>query len=320
MPTKSRNRRRAFTLIELLVVIAIIAVLIALLLPAVQQAREAARRTQCKNNIKQLGLSLHNYHDTFNLFPYASNFNVNTTSNAINHTWVEAVLPYVDQAPLYGRINFNVSNDDATSGNRALFANKRFAFLSCPSNPKSDSLQATDGTNFYNNSADWPEKTQGLGYPLCAGSILPDFTPPDCPGQLTYCASENGTTITWGAAHAKGGPGIFNRGVTRNSIATVSDGTSNTLLAGERLAEGCKFGGAFSSNFPIFFTGQKINSPSRNSTPTAYNLNCGASSAHTGGAHFLMADGSVQFLSENIDHVTFCRLGDKADGNVVSVQ
>ena len=317
MLTKPPTRRRAFTLIELLVVIAIIAVLIALLLPAVQQAREAARRTQCKNNLKQLGLALHNYHDTSNVFPYASNYNVSVNS----HTWVEAVLPYVEQAPLYGKINFNVPNDDAASGNQALFANKRFAFLSCPSNSKSDTLQVNGSTNFTNITADWPVPTQGLGYPLCAGSIFPEALPPDCPGPNTYCASEagGGASASWNSAHTKGGPGVFNRGVTRNSIATVSDGTSNTLLAGERLAEGCKNGGAFGSNFPVFFTGQKINSPSRNLTnPNEYWKNCGSSSAHTGGAHFLMADGSVQFLSENIDHITFCRLGDKADGNVAS--
>src|SRR4051794_39159605 len=99
MSTLRRSHRLGFTLIELLVVIAIIAVLIALLLPAVQQAREAARRTQCKNNLKQIGLALHNYHDSVGMFPYASTYPM----NAPKHTWVELILPYIDSAPLYSQ-------------------------------------------------------------------------------------------------------------------------------------------------------------------------------------------------------------------------
>ncbi len=101
-----KQRQRGFTLIELLVVIAIIAILIALLLPAVQQAREAARRTQCKNNLKQIGLSLHNYHDVYNSFP---NGTVSTSAGNWGISWWARVLPYVDQAPLYNQriINWN---------------------------------------------------------------------------------------------------------------------------------------------------------------------------------------------------------------------
>ena len=97
-------RRRAFTLIELLVVIAIIAVLIALLLPAVQQAREAARRTQCKNNQKQMALALHNYHDTHGVFPMGN-------LGSINFTYQSYILPYIDQANLYNKFNFNYNSN-----------------------------------------------------------------------------------------------------------------------------------------------------------------------------------------------------------------
>ena len=97
-------RRRGFTLIELLVVIAIIAVLIALLLPAVQQAREAARRTQCKNNLKQMGLALHNYHDTYNGFP---NGNIASAAGGWGMSWYMRILPYVDQAPVFNKLTFS---------------------------------------------------------------------------------------------------------------------------------------------------------------------------------------------------------------------
>ena len=102
--TRLRSRRSAFTLIELLVVIAIIAVLIALLLPAVQQAREAARRSQCKNNLKQYGLALHNYHDNYGCFPIGSEAN---WSNGAFLSWQSRILPYVDQSPIYNQINFS---------------------------------------------------------------------------------------------------------------------------------------------------------------------------------------------------------------------
>jgi prepilin-type N-terminal cleavage/methylation domain-containing protein len=111
-------RRRGFTLIELLVVIAIIAVLIALLLPAVQQAREAARRTQCKNNMKQLGLAMHNYHDTFRVFPPGW-IAVDPATNAQSahegisgFGWGTMLLPQIDQSPLYNQLNLNLAIND----------------------------------------------------------------------------------------------------------------------------------------------------------------------------------------------------------------
>src|SRR5262245_16035146 len=99
--------RKGFTLIELLVVIAIIAVLIALLLPAVQQAREAARRSQCKNNLKQIGLGLHNYHDTFGVFAPGFISSTSNSTTGIGTGWASSafILPYIDQAPLYNQLN-----------------------------------------------------------------------------------------------------------------------------------------------------------------------------------------------------------------------
>ena len=112
------NRRpRGFTIIELLVVIAIIAILIALLLPAVQQAREAARRTECKNILKQWGLALHNYHDNFNRLPYGAMGFDNSATNPVNNFGFHVLLlPYIDQAPLYNQFNFSIHYNSYTTG------------------------------------------------------------------------------------------------------------------------------------------------------------------------------------------------------------
>jgi prepilin-type N-terminal cleavage/methylation domain-containing protein len=136
---RTTSSRRGFTLIELLVVIAIIAILIALLLPAVQQAREAARRSQCKNNLKQIGLALHNYHDTYNQFPTGSVYTTDAPSQGdgahsnfrnanYGSTWLTAILPMFDQAPLYNRYNFSVP-----SQNNASVTSVEMPALKCPS-------------------------------------------------------------------------------------------------------------------------------------------------------------------------------------------
>ena len=303
--------------------IAIIAVLIALLLPAVQQAREAARRTQCKNNLKQIGLALHNYHDAYNLFPYSSSYQGSNELGIPAHTWVEFVLPFIDQAPLYSQIDFTRHSNDPAR-NLGLFGNKRFPFISCPSNAKAESLKTAGDTNFcyYNNPSDpadlWSQPIQGLYYTLSAGSIVPDYVAPDCGCENCYCHTESVAIHTWNYAHRSGKhPGLFNRGITRPAIRDVTDGTSNTLMAGEHNAEEHSWGGAFSPNFPVFFTGQKINSPSRSGNLNEYWKNGGASSKHVGGAQFMLTDGAVRFISENISQAVYSALGDKADGVVV---
>jgi prepilin-type N-terminal cleavage/methylation domain-containing protein len=307
-----RAARPAFTLIELLVVIAIIAVLIALLLPAVQQAREAARRTQCKNNLKQLGLALHNYHDSLNVFPFGSTYASSGPNYGPKHTWVEYILPYVDQAPLYNQLNFSANND--AGNNQTLLANQIFPFVGCPSNPGYSQLYPNG------SPSGWAEYTglhMPLHYPLCAGTMLPDTATPDCASYPSFCITE--TTNNWVHSGMVSGPGVFNRGAQTSRLRDITDGASNTFLAGERNAQECDWGGAFCWNFPVAYTAQKVNSPSRTADPSKWWINCGFSSYHVGGAQMLMGDGGVHFISSNIDFTLWCRLGDKADGNVASV-
>ena len=302
--------RRAFTLVELLVVIAIIGVLVALLLPAVQAAREAARRMQCGNNIKQIALALHNYHDNIRVLPYTSTYPLGN-----RHTWIEFILPYIEQSALHASINFNIDNYATTpTNNRVLFENKRFPFIQCPSNPHAKLLSRKDGTNF----AEWQNlKHQGLHYATMAGSIQPDNVPPDCGCMTCFCNTETSANRTWNnSQNFTVFPGIFNRGVTTSRLADVIDGTSNTILVAERNPEICGWGGAFSTNFGNTYTGQKINSPTRTALINGdWWRNCGVASFHPGGAQVVAADGSVHFLMQTIDHRTYCSLGDKADGN-----
>ncbi|MDB5335621.1 MAG: hypothetical protein JWN70_1240 [Planctomycetaceae bacterium] len=315
------RRHRGFTLIELLVVIAIIAVLIALLLPAVQQAREAARRSQCKNNVKQLGLALHNYHDTMQCFPYSSTGPQSLGNAAVGtqHTWNELILPYMEQAPLYNQINF--SADNCSAANLAVLNNRILTFQICPSNPFGSGRTACDGTVFSAYlCGNW-----STGLMCYAPNVGPAITnlwgttaAEDCRllGSPAYCATVGSTFMATTSAQT---PGIFNFcGVVISRIRDITDGSSNTLLLCERKGELNQYMGLFTPGHQGVLTGMKINSSLINATSsTQYLVNSGASSHHVGGAHFLLGDGSVRFISNNVDFVTYNYLGAKADGNVV---
>ncbi|WP_437222146.1 DUF1559 domain-containing protein [Planctomicrobium sp. SH661] len=328
--------RRGFTLIELLVVIAIIATLIALLLPAVQQAREAARRSQCKNNLKQLALALHNYHDATRVFPYASSYDEDGTYR--RHNWVEFLLPYIDQAPLYSLINFNEDIDTGTNWTNV--NNKRFSVLTCPSNPNGSSGLTIANLPFRTGASagfQMPGPQQPLHYVVSGGTSL-DNPSDDCSGGTpaatynSFCRNilSNGSGNQWGYAHqypASSHPGVFTvRGITKIGIPQVTDGTSNTFMIGERRAELIGYGGgAWSVNYPGAYTTQRPNSPTMAIDPTAYAAtpsghikNGGFSSHHVGGLQMAMADGSVRFINSNVDFPTYCYMGDKSDGKVVS--
>jgi prepilin-type N-terminal cleavage/methylation domain-containing protein len=323
-----RARRTGFTLIELLVVIAIIAILIALLLPAVQQAREAARRTQCKNNLKQVGLALHNYHDTMDCFPYGHQQEVTGASHR-RDCWYQRVLPYVEQTALYNAYETDKTeyiHNIAASATVGYIAKQPIAMFSCPSDPTNPGFGASGSTTAFQGN-----------YVVSAG-----------PGNVTSIA--NGVvTITdrdVGASLDAGGLFCKNK---KLGISACTDGTSNTLLASEGLIRGNTgsatwgelggyWGGAPHGAYG-FSVGEPPNSPvadrvyscKATTLPGApknapcENGNAGglagryafARSYHTGGVTVTMADGAVRFVSDNIDRQTWIKLGMRADGQTL---
>lgn len=295
------SRKRGFTLIELLVVIAIIAILIALLLPAVQQAREAARRTQCKNNLKQIGLAMHNYHDTSLMFPTGavptpnpSNPN-NFLGNEEHWGWMAFLLPHMDQAPLFD--NLDVNGRTLADVGRAIGSNQQaldqafppLTAFQCPSDTTGPRLKPGMRRNHFN----------GNGFP--GGGT---FRPPTS-NYIGVCGYKDINRPSNYTTNPNDGV-LFNR--SRIAIRDITDGTSNTFAVGER-DQRCGAGtwignrnpgggGTHGADYQFGRISVLLNDPVNTG-----NQRCtdGFSSKHEGGGQFLMCDGSVRFVSENID-------------------
>lgn len=290
---RESQRRRAFTLIELLVVIAIIAVLIALLLPAVQQAREAARRSQCKNNLKQIGIAFHNYHDAHGVLPpgYIDNDPLANVTNQNMLGWGTFILPFVDQGPLFNLIG--------QSGACA---------ASWPTVSDMTTSSSTVPTPY-------------------AKTVLQTFLCPTDPGSgintKVHSYGKSNYTGVGGSGYRSSSPTAHPTGTfydnSRVSLRDVTDGSSNTAMVGERGSAGSKYGTIWVGNPSDgeYYTQCAVmdNSVyySINELPGSWNF----SSSHTGGAHFLFGDGSVHFLSDSLDLATYANLGAIADGKVV---
>lgn len=345
MSLSRKNQRGGFTLIELLVVIAIIAVLIALLLPAVQQAREAARRTQCKNNLKQIGLSLHNFHDTFGKFPVGE-----MNDDHTNWGWPLFILPYMDQTPLY-QVMTNVTDTNcawvppnmggATNGT---------GFPSAPNIDGINGATANWGRCQTNNTCGNATTPGGAASKVVPGYVCPsDVLPPKTKNGLakTNYLACIGNSLPWlgntttglAATAAKNQNGLFrqcndNNNTYVTNFSDITDGTSNTIAVGEvtssvsALASGtnhpswaggqAQFGGWSSANFGEMFRAADIYYPiNSKSTTASISDNC-FSSKHVGGSHVLLADGTVRFVSENLDGVTYSALGSINGGETVS--
>ena len=210
-------KKRGFTLIELLVVIAIIAILIALLLPAVQQAREAARRTQCRNHLKQLGLAMHNYHDTHNVFPYGHMGVEGATTKHSRDTWFHRILSYVDQAPLYNLYEADATNyvHQMTTPVPGDIAKTRISMFSCPSDPSSPGIGACGNqVGFQGN------------YVVNAGV-----------GTTTVDITTGNITVTDRNVVTTDAGGLFGT-YSKHNLRDCTDGSSNTLLAAEGIIRG----------------------------------------------------------------------------------
>ena len=270
-------RPKGFTLIELLVVIAIIAVLIALLLPAVQQAREAARRTQCRNNLHQLGLAMHNYHDTHTLFP--PGWIMGASADA---TILVLLLPFLDETALYNSYNFAAGNPYVQKANTTT-VNAVLGQYHCPS-----------------------DIAPGLFYSSCFGCSCP------CGRESNYVANNGSrdcdSDLSPPTVKTAGIGPIWVNGNCR--IRDIADGTSNTLLMGERTAKHSDAGVWGIAGTPVRANTVSPMNPARITAITF-------ASVHEGGGFFLMCDGQVRFLSENIDLGTYRSLSTIRGGELI---
>ncbi|NLY01574.1 MAG: DUF1559 domain-containing protein [Rhodopirellula sp.] len=308
-----RRVESGFTLVELLVVIAIIGILIALLLPAVQAAREAARRSQCVNNLKQVALAMHNYHDTHLIFPYGHRGGGGAPYPFYCHnrdTWFHRILPYVEQGAIYEQYEGDCANVSASTSNHVhnISASQPFiriplATFMCPSDPASPAF------------AEPASDRWGGNYLGCIG---------------------NGTLSTGT------GNGMFGYETQKIRMASLIDGTSNTMMLSEAVQRvavpsgfswgcaGCYWiGGAHGEVTYTALEAPNTKVPDQNylckstTTPQApcttnqtvrYNF---ARSFHPGGVNMSLGDGSVRFLSETINLATYHALATRAGGDTI---
>lgn len=337
MGNRRPRARLAFTLIELLVVIAIIAILIALLLPAVQQAREAARRTQCRNNLHNLGIAFHNYHDSFDRFPPTQIMVAYTQApyggvRPRNHTWISMLLPYIDQGPLFNEIQFEgpIVNDmgadpDFPSGPQTLPDGKNIVSatiptLICPSDPGFNGalphIERISQTNYAGNMGwDWwwrgSHDAQG---PMQNGSE-----------GISLSAFKDGTsnTVVLGEVSVSGfqplnpalghtfmGQGKPRGNPTENGVyraALIAPGTNGDSMSFGAIGLGQYRRGQTwvrpdGQSASFWWRGAPyVCQPTYLSCFGLNNNWPGASSVHEAGGFFLMGDGAVKFINENMD-------------------
>lgn len=299
----SKSRYRAFTLIELLVVVAIIGILVALLLPAVQSAREAARRVQCNNNLKQIGVALHNYHDTYRSFPSGYiNPRFASVAAGANHeswAWAALILPFLEQDPLYDELGVTTQplhQGFATGGTafQALVETPIPVFI-CPSDTEYNKPGNVHQNRHFND---------GVG--VTAAGI----PAPVRPGLSNYLGVAGHRDVVQRVPNT----GVF-FGDSAISMADITDGTSHTFAVGERDTKNCRSGtwvgvrnpngsGTRGTQVVVGHSRPKLNQDTTAIDWNTASFGCGEgfSSLHPGGALFLACDGSVRFVSDSIHH------------------
>ena len=281
----SLRSRSGFTLVELFVVTGVIAILIALLIPAVQQARETARRMQCRNNLRQIALALHNYHDRSGRMPPSTVVEWRRPEPTGWWSWIVRVLPDLDQQPVYSRLNLSENAWTRCHENKP-YTSLRLAVLHCPSDPNSNGVYEADDV---------------------------------CPGGEAYAL-----TSYLGCRGSTGrfpDNGVFPDVNRATRLTDVLDGTSNTILVGERPADPEAYWGWWAAGLGVddHGLGDYV-------LDTVDGLDAGdltASddllhywSAHAGGAHFGMCDGSVRMVSYAVDDEAFAALGSRSGREV----
>ncbi|MCA8986554.1 MAG: DUF1559 domain-containing protein [Planctomycetaceae bacterium] len=337
-------RRRGFTLIELLVVIAIIAILVALLLPAVQQAREAARRSSCKNNLKQLGLAIHNYHDVFSTMPYGGRFSPENWGSS----FYLSLLPYVEEAAAFDQVNFN--NWPGWATNFPVYNGLIVETYKCPSSPLPKWRERDNVKLLIPDYVGIAGATVGANPADANSDGVLDGTNITIPGRVGTAGTRASVVYNPGFSPAKiqsNGPLSY---LSSTSFNHITDGTSNTMLIGEQSDWGANqtdirsgydwgawmgcaqcsdhvniglYNDVWTANITTLHPNWPLGSkPARNSHPYVGSLGEGPGnqplqSAHDGGLQVVLCDGSVRFLSNNIDKGLSFNLADMRDGNVL---